>query len=189
MASNAKTLVNFSADSFGEMSLTESVSVLEDAGKAVNKGDLYALERMLTAQAVALDSIFCSMAHRAKMNVGHYPETVGKYMNLALRAQSQCRATVEALAEIKNPQPYIQNNKAQYQQVNNGKAEAKGYFTTNTHAHAGHNPNSTNKLLEDLTHEQEWLDAGTPETASGNDKELENRGKKAPGRRLKRARV
>jgi len=101
-----------------------------------------------------------------------------KYMRLALKAQGQCRATLETLAAIKNPQPYIQNNKAQYQQVNNGTAPSEGnnQTSTRTHAHAEKNPENTNGLLEDKTHEQEWLDTGAPETASGNDKELETVG-------------
>ena len=45
------------------------------------------------------------------------------YLRLALKAQAQCRATVEALAEIKNPRPVAfvkQANIAQGpQQVNN----------------------------------------------------------------------
>lgn len=89
-------------------------------------------------------------------------------MRLALKAQSQCRNTIEALAEIKNPKPYIQNNRAQYQQVNNG----------NQSLVRGQNPNDANKLLEDNSYEQEWMDTGTPQEASENDKELETLGAK-----------
>ena len=50
-------------------------------------------------------------------------------MRLAMKAQSQCRATAEALALMKNPQPYIrQANIAQGpQQVNNSYASASGH--------------------------------------------------------------
>jgi hypothetical protein len=45
-------------------------------------------------------------------------------MRLALKAQSQCRATIETLAEIKNPQPvaFVQQADVAHgpQQINNG---------------------------------------------------------------------
>ena len=131
---------------------------------------------MLASQAVALDSIFISMALRAKVNMGEYMNAAEKYMRLALKAQGQCRATLETLAAIKNPQPYIQNNKAEYQQVNNGTIPFEGNNQTNTRTHAGKNSKDANGLLEDKTHEQEWLDTGAAETAGGNDKELETVG-------------
>ena len=37
------------------------------------------------------------------MNTGEYLDATDRYMRLALKAQAQCRATVETLAEIKNP--------------------------------------------------------------------------------------
>lgn len=172
LASNAKTMVNFSADTYGEMSLTDSIDVLKDAGKTVNAGDLAAMERLLTAQVIALDSIFCSMANRAKMNVGHYPETVSKYMNLALRAQSQCRSTVEALAEIKNPRPLAfikQQNVGENVQVNNQATSP---------SRTEEKPKYSNGLLEDKRDEKQWLDTGAPEKAGGKDPKLETVGEK-----------
>jgi hypothetical protein len=35
--------------------------------------------------------------------MGEYVDAADTYMRLALRAQSQCRATLETLAAIKNP--------------------------------------------------------------------------------------
>ena len=175
---SAGLVTEFSKGYLGDVSLTDCAEALKAKAKAVHGGDLKNIETLLTTQALALDSIFSSMAMRAKLNMGEYMNAAEKYMRLALKAQGQCRATLETLAAIKNPQPYIQNNKAQYQQVNNGIAPSEGNNPTGTrtHAHAGKNPENTNGLLEDKTHEQEWLDTGTPETASGNDKELETVG-------------
>jgi hypothetical protein len=39
------------------------------------------------------------------MGQGQYLDAADKYMRLALKAQSQCRTTVEALGELKNLQP------------------------------------------------------------------------------------
>ncbi len=67
-----------------------------------------------------LDSIFNSLVQRAINS--EYLDHLDRYLKLALRAQSQCRATWETLAAIKNP-PIVyakQANIAQgHQQVNN----------------------------------------------------------------------
>lgn len=175
---SAGLVTEFSKGYLGDVSLTDCAEALKEKAKTVHGGDLKNIETLLTTQALALDSIFSSMAMRAKLNMGEYMNAAEKYMRLALKAQGQCRATLETLAAIKNPQPYIQNNKAQYQQVNNGIAPFEGNnpTSTRTHAHAGKNPENTNGLLEDKTHEQEWLDTRAPETAGGNDKELETVG-------------
>ena len=51
------------------------------------------------------------------MGQGQYLDAADKYMCLALQAQSQCRTTVGALGELKNPQPV-----AVVRQANIGKA-------------------------------------------------------------------
>lgn len=131
----------------------------------VNNGDLSRLEAMLVSQAHTLDALFAELVGRSRMNMGEYFNASDKYMRLALKSQSQCRTTIEALADIKNPKPYIQNNKAQYQQVNNGTIEPHN----NTATHARENLNTPNELLEDKTDEQQWVDTRAPQTASGND--------------------
>ncbi len=140
----------------------------------IKAGNMGRAEAMLISQAHTLDALFAEMLSRARSNMGHYPDAVNKYMNLALRAQSQCRATLEGLAEIKNPRPYIQNNRAEYQQVNNGFTPSRAINDITPHARE--NPKSTNELLEDKRNEQQWLDTGAPETAGENDKELETVG-------------
>lgn len=122
---------------------------------------------MLLSQAQVLDVLFNKyilMAGRSE-----YMNSLEIYSEIAFKAQRQCRASLETLTEIKNPKPYIQNNKAQYQQANNGVPEP--------HAH-GKNSKSTNGLLEDQSNDGQWLDTGAPETAGGNDKELEAVGAK-----------
>jgi hypothetical protein len=130
----------------------------------VNDGNLQRAEAMLLAQAHTLDSLFTDLLGRSRLNMGEYFHAAEKYMRLALKAQGQCRTTLEALAEIKNPKPYIQNNRAQYQQINNGMPQP--------HAH-DENLKQSNELLEDKSNEEQWLDTRAPETAGGNDKELE----------------
>ena len=145
---NTNTARVFSSGVFGELAITESIEVVRKMTDAVVQGsNLNELEELLTTQAVALNGIFNYLALRAHTNIGHYPETVEKYMKLALKAQSQCRSTIEANNEIKNPSSATfvrQANIGNAVQVNNGKPNL-----TSTHAGArtGKKQTEPNKLL------------------------------------------
>lgn len=97
------------------------LDTLRDQAAAVQGGDLAHAEAMLINQASALQSLFVRLSERA-MEQGHMPNLEG-FMRMALRAQSQCRATLETLATIKNP-PIVYAKQANVttgpQQVNNG---------------------------------------------------------------------
>jgi len=80
--------------------LEETINIAMDNCKAVREGKLDEQKNMLTCQATTLDTLFTELAGRAFNNVGHYPETVERYMRLALKAQSQCKATIEALDKM-----------------------------------------------------------------------------------------
>jgi hypothetical protein len=101
------------------LEVTDLMTELGSAGDEVVAGDLGRMERMLTHQAITLNTMFNRLATRA--NSQEYMKTMDTYVRLALKSQAQCRSTVEALALLKNPQPYIrQANIAQgHQQVNN----------------------------------------------------------------------
>jgi hypothetical protein len=75
--------------------------------RAVAGGDLSRAEVMLVAQAHMLDVLFAALTRRAAANMSTYLETAERYLRLALKAQSQARATVETLALLKNPQPTV----------------------------------------------------------------------------------
>lgn len=177
MASSALTASKFLKGSFGDLDLTASVEVLREKADKVNEGDLSGLEATLTAQAVALDAIFTELARRGAMNMGEYLNAAETYLRLALKAQSQCRATLETLANIKNPPvAYVrQANISQGpQQVNNGGANFD--TSTRTYAHTrGENENQQNKLLE--SQHGEWMDGGAASAAGGVDKSLATVGK------------
>jgi len=99
------------------------LATLRDQAAAVQTGDLAHAEAMLINQASALQALFVRLSERA-MEQAHMPNLEG-FMRLALRAQSQCRATLETLAAIKNP-PIVYARQANVttgpQQVNNGIA-------------------------------------------------------------------
>lgn len=103
--------------------LTEAVQILEARTRKVNAGDLNDLEGTLVAQSAALNSIFLEMARRAQLNMGTHLDATERYLKLALKAQSQCRTTIETLALVKNPPVYARQaniNNGGQQQVNNG---------------------------------------------------------------------
>jgi hypothetical protein len=121
---NTSTARTFAKAGIGELDLTESVGVVRKATQAVQAGNLSGLEATLTAQAVALDAIFNEMARRAALNIGEYINATEVYLRLGLKAQAQCRATLQTLFEMKNPQPIAFVKQANIangpQQVNNG---------------------------------------------------------------------
>ena len=98
------------------------------------------------------------------MNMGEYINAAERYLRLALKAQSQCRATLETLATIKNP-PVIYAKQANIangpQQVNNSNQSVPVGEGTSI---------VPNKLLEQQ-HEQ-WLDASKTGKAVNADPEM-----------------
>jgi len=107
-----------------DLTMDALIGELAKQGVAGSAGDLAQGERMLVAQAHALDAIFGECARRARANMGEYTQTAELYLRVGLRAQSQCRATWETLAAIKNPSPVAFVRQANFaagpQQVNNG---------------------------------------------------------------------
>lgn len=106
LARHASLASSFGNQLFGDgqrSSITEAAVVLgEQVTKATN-GDLTMASRILTSQAVSLDALFTEMARRSGLNMGEYPQAMERYMRLALKAQSACRATLEALAKLHQP--------------------------------------------------------------------------------------
>lgn len=164
IVSNAMTTRAFLNPSQPNLSITELVASVKAHGERVNGNDLAAAEQMLVAQAIALNSIFAEMARRSALNMGDYLDATDRYMRLALKAQGQCRATLETLAAIKNP-PVVFARQANIahgpQQVNNGVAPGRTQGAPG-HAHEQTGIKS-NELLE--MEDGKRLDAGAQGTA------------------------
>ena len=111
----------------GTVDLADLVDDLRERIKKVQGGDMQPVEAMLFGQAMTLETIFTSLARQAALNDGLKQFQVN--LTLALKAQAQCRATLEALAEIKNPRPVAFVKQANItngpQQVNNGMQPAQ----------------------------------------------------------------
>lgn len=168
ITSNAATARTFAFGQFGELDVTECVASLRECAERVNSGDLEYLESTLTAQAVNLDSIFNGLAKRAALNMGEHLDATERYMRLALRAQNQCRATLETLATIKNP-PVLFARQANItsgpQQINNGVCQ-----TPHPSARAGKTETVKNELLEGQHHGS--LDSGATLSTIGPDSRM-----------------
>lgn len=127
-AESSAAITNWmSHGTYGETGIGDLAAVLRERVKSAQDGDLAEFEGMLGAQAYALNAIFLEMTRRAALNMGQHMQATEQYMRLALKAQSQARTTIEALAEVKNPRAVAfvkQANIANNQQVNNNEARA-----------------------------------------------------------------
>jgi hypothetical protein len=84
-------------------------------------GDLACLESMLVGQAEALQAIFVSLAMRAQHQSSQ--KHVESLLSVALKAQTQSRATIQAIVDLKSPRQSTYVGQANIsngpQQVNN----------------------------------------------------------------------
>jgi len=135
-------------------------------------GDMKRVEAMLYSQAHALQGIFVSLARRAAKQ--QHLKQWDAYMRMALKAQAQCRMTLETLATIKNPPVVIARqaniNNGGQQQVNNGAhGDAPGLPV-----HAENFAIQQTELLEATDGQR--LDIRATSTASGIDPHMETVG-------------
>lgn len=101
-----------------ELDLQALIDCIEKQVGTVKEGNLERIDQMLLSQAHTLDAIANNLFRRARNQ--EYMSNLESFLKLGLRAQSQCRANLEALANIKNPKTYLsQTNIAHNQQVNN----------------------------------------------------------------------
>lgn len=126
----------------------------------VRAGSLEPVEEMLFSQAHALQAIFSGLAEKAARctNSDHYE----MYLRIALRSQAQCRATLQTLAEVKNP-PMIWAKQAN---VVNGQQQVN--VGTPAPAREAEPKVVKNELFEG-SHHEERMDPGTPcQAGTGN---------------------
>jgi hypothetical protein len=127
--------------------LTALSAELSRQASAIQSRDLSRAEEMLTAQAHTLDTIFNQLAGRAAS--AQYLPQLEAFLKLALRAQSQSRATWEAVSAIQHPPLAGYINQANiaggHQQINNG-------------ARAQETARGPNQVQEQR--DGEWLDSG-----------------------------
>ncbi len=135
---SAGSVVKAYSSGMGDVTVPGLSKLLQKKAKGITQENkLASCEEMLIGQAQALQSIFSTLSKSAikQERMKHF-ET---YLRFALKAQSQCRATIETLANIKNP-PVVYAKQANisqgHQQINN------------TVTHAGKNKTHQNEVLE-----------------------------------------
>lgn len=139
-----------------DLYVTHCAEALRDEVSKVQSGDLSQVEAMLFGQAKALTAVFHACLDRAGANLGQNLDVTETYMRLAMKAQSQCRTTLETLVETKQPRSVAfvrQANIANgHQQVNNGDARGE-----------------TERQPNELQGEFNVVDPGTPAARLGVD--------------------
>ena len=95
-------------------------------------------EAILCGQAHALQAILMNLARRAVSQ--EYLKQWEAYLRMAMKAQTQCRMTLETLVTIKNPPVFARQaniNNGGKQQVNNGPALPQGVNVAVAQVRAG----------------------------------------------------
>lgn len=105
------------------------------AARDAAAGDLAMASKILAAQAITLDSMFAELARRTALNMGEYINAAERYGRLALKAQSNCRATLEALAKLHQPREQT----VRHVHVNEG---GQAVIADEFHHHAGGQKNA-----------------------------------------------
>lgn len=135
----AAAIEPFNKSMFPNASIPALAKELDSTIKMVQSGDMSTMEAMLVAQAQALQTMFVSLLRKG--NSQQYLEQYKAYTGLALRAQAQSRATIQALVELKYPRQIVVTKQANIangpQQVNNS-----------TPSHAGEINSEQTKLIE-----------------------------------------
>jgi hypothetical protein len=167
---NAAAVVECYTKPLGEQDLGALVDSLSDGMGDVWAGDMKRAEAMLYGQAHALQAIFMNLARRASSQ--EYLKQWEAYLRMAMKAQNQCRMTLETLAAIKNPPVVFARqaniNHGGQQQVNNGAAPDPVGARP---AHAANREAAPTELLEATNGER--MDAGATRPAGRTDQDVE----------------
>jgi hypothetical protein len=85
----------------GELSVDALVTALDNRCAELRRGEVSGVEAILCTQAETLNAIFHSLARRA--TAVEYLDQFDTHMRLALKAQAQCRVTLETVATLRRP--------------------------------------------------------------------------------------
>lgn len=107
---------------------------------------------LLAVQALTLDNIFTEMARRMALNMGEYLGATETYARIAMKAQAQSRATLEALAKLHQPREQT----VRHVHVNEG---GQAVIADQFHHHAG---GQKNGRFDDQSHATEAAGLGLP---------------------------
>lgn len=149
---------------FGKLDVAPGLADYADGISAVSKrakaGDLTFASELLAAQALSLDGIFTEMARRMALNMGEYLGATETYARIAMKAQAQSRATLEALAKLHQPREQT----VRHVHVNEGgQAVVADHF----HHHHGDQENGQSSEQPDAQCARGPAMLGTDESGNG----------------------
>ncbi len=114
-------------DGSGARQIAETVAVIEAVADKIQANDFTAVEALLTGQALALDVIFNQHARESAREWPISTSGVLNNMRIALKAQAQCRATLESLMETEQPR-----SRAAGRRANGGPAQDSAFLPEQT---------------------------------------------------------
>ena len=135
MSSEADTLNKWIADNWDKCDdIERMVDLIEAASAKVQANDVDQVEAVFAGQAAALDVIFGQFARAAGRGLHVFDS-----MRIALRAQSQSRATYKSLIELKTPRP-------SYAKASAGEVLADGRRSFSEGGPAGAKPSAGSEI-------------------------------------------
>lgn len=169
---HACNAMNYASQVFGKTgqpSIMESAEALQDIVAKAEAGDLQMVSRLLASQAYSLDTMFSELSRRSLINMGEYIDASERYMRLALKAQTACRSTLEALARLHQPREQI----VKHVNVNRG---GQAVVADQFHQHRGEGKN-------EKSDEQSHATGATGESSQMFGKDTEGNGVPITGRK------
>lgn len=115
--------------------LVEYSHAIKERAQKASSGDTVATSELLMAQAVSLDHIFTEYARMALVNIVNHLDASERLMRLALKAQANSRANLEALSRLHQPREQT----VRHVHVNDG---GQAVITDQFHNHAGGHQNA-----------------------------------------------
>lgn len=152
-----------------DVDLMEMVNVLTENARQAREGDLSNLEAMLLSQATGLQAIFTSLAKRAQVQTSQ--RNLEAFLGLAMKAQSQSRATIATLVELKFPRQVAfvrQTN------VSHGPQQVNNHIEPGVDSRAEEIKSQRDKLLVGNDDGSTTMDIGATEAASRSHSTIQN---------------
>jgi hypothetical protein len=104
-ATSSQIVAAFREEGDATIDPDDGQAAMRERVEAVRKGGFNDAEATLVGQAAALNAIFAHMARRGHAHLDQPGKAGERYLRLALRAQTQCRATLNALAGLSEHRP------------------------------------------------------------------------------------
>ena len=124
--------------------IVEYAGEIKARSDRLGTGDLALASELLASQAITLDAMFAELASRAARNMGQYLDASERYARMALKAQANSRAALEALAKLHQPREQT----VRHVHVNEG---GQAVIADQFHHHAGGRENGKSDEQSDAT--------------------------------------